>query len=89
MQTQTPDRLASATVVRAKDLDRGLLIAAGLELEPVVMLDPVQDGVVVRKLTPDEKVDHGLATEEPIFMGSDEEQEAVFAALDRRADAAG
>ena len=85
--TQTTQRLDEPTVVPATDLSRGLLVAAGLELERVVMLEPAADGVKVRKLTPDEKIDHADRTGEAVFMGSDEEQEAVFAALSHRADA--
>lgn len=79
-------RLRAPAVVRACELDAGLLGAAGLELEPVVMLEPTEDGLRVRKLSADEKVERCLRTDEPIFMGSEEDQEAVFAALARRND---
>jgi hypothetical protein len=83
----TTTRLAGPTVMRATDLDPNLLRAAGLELEPVVMLEPTGNGLTVRRLTADEKIDHSELTGESAFLGSDEEQEAFFAALDRRADA--
>jgi hypothetical protein len=83
----TTARLAGPTVMRAAELDPNLLRAAGLEHEPVVMLEPTQNGLTVRKLTADEKIDHSERSGESAFLGSDEEQEEFFAALDRRADA--
>jgi hypothetical protein len=85
--SMTTMRLAEPTVVRAAELDADLLRAAGLELERVVMLEPTPNGLTVRKLTADEKIDHSERTGEAAFLGSDEEQEEFFAALDRRADA--
>ena len=83
----TMTRLAGPTVMRAAELDASLLRAAGLELEPVVMLEPTKNGLTMRKLTVDEKIDHSERSGESAFLGSDEEQEEFFAALDRRADA--
>jgi hypothetical protein len=74
-------RLVGPTIVRAEDLDVGLLRAAGLELEPVVMLEPTDDGLRVRKLTAAEKVAHSQRTGEAAFAGSDEELDALFAAI--------
>ena len=51
-------RLTGPTITRATDLERGLLIAAGLEYEPVVMLEPTETGLTVRKLTADENIDY-------------------------------
>ena len=82
----TSARLAAPTVMRAADVDPGLLRAAGLELERVVMLEPTENGLTVRKLSPAEKIDHSERTGESAFLGSDEEQEAFFTALDERAD---
>jgi hypothetical protein len=78
-------RLAQATVVRAGDMDASLLRAAGLELEPVVMLEPTARGLMVRKLTVEEMIEHSAATGESVFLGSDEEQGEYFAALAARA----
>jgi hypothetical protein len=77
-------RLAQPTVVRSADMDASLLRAAGLELERVVMLEPTDQGLMVRKLTVEEKVDHSTKTGEAAFLGSDEEQEEYFAALAAR-----
>lgn len=78
-------RLDSPTITKGADLDRGLLVAAGLEYESVVMLEPTETGLTVCKLTVDEKIDHTERTGEPTFLGSDEEQDEYFAALDTRA----
>lgn len=78
-------RLVSPTIANAADLDRALLVAAGLECEAIVMLEPTETGLTVRKLTVDEKIDHTERTGEPTFLGSDEEQDEYFAALDTRA----
>jgi hypothetical protein len=74
-------RLAVPTVTPSSDLDPDLLRAAGLELEPVVMLEPTQNGLTVRKLTPVEKGEHSERTGEPAFLGSDEELFAYFEAI--------
>jgi hypothetical protein len=78
-------RLTGPTITRATDLERGLLIAAGLEYEPVVMLEPTETGLTVRKLTVDEKIDYTERSGEAAFLGSEEEQDEFFAALDQRA----
>ena len=70
--------------MKASNVDLGLLRAAGIELEQVVMLEPSERGLIVRKLTPEEKVEHSERTGESAFLGSDEEQEAFFAALAQR-----
>jgi hypothetical protein len=77
----TITRLQAATVTRAADLDRDLLRAAGLELEPLVMLEPTDSGLTVRKLTPAEKLAHTERTGEPAFLGSDEEFDAFLDAV--------
>jgi hypothetical protein len=77
----TTTRLAAPTITRAADLDADLLRAAGLELEPVVMLEPTENGLTVRRLTAAEKVAHTEATGEPAFLGSEEELDAYFAAI--------
>jgi hypothetical protein len=78
---QMDTRLAAPTQVPAAELDAGLLRAAGLEHERVVMLEPTADGLAVRKLTPGEKVAHTERTGEPAFLGSDAELEAYLAAI--------
>ena len=78
-------RLTGPTITRASDLDRGLLVAAGLEYEPVVMLEPTETGLTVRKLTADEKIDYTERSGEAAFLGSEEEQDEFFSALDQRA----
>jgi hypothetical protein len=77
-------RLARPTVVRTQDVDGGLLGAAGLELERFVMLEPTEQGLTLRRLTVEEKIDHSQQTGEAAFLGSDEEQEEFFAALAAR-----
>ena len=60
-------RLTGHTITRATDLDRGLRIAAGLEYEPVLMLEPTENGLTVRKLTATEKIEHSERTGEAAF----------------------
>ncbi len=74
-------RLTGPTITRTAELDRRLLWAAGLELEPVVMLEPTADGLKVRKLTASEKLAHCERTGEPAFAGSDEELTELFDAI--------
>jgi len=74
-------RLTGPTITRATDLDRGLLVAAGLEYEPVVMLEPTDTGLTVRKLTAAEKITHSELTGEAAFAGSDEELKELFEAI--------
>ena len=74
-------RLAGPTITRTSELDQGLLRAAGLELERVVMLEPTTDGLKVRKLTAEEKVEHTERTGEAAFLGSDEELDAFLNAI--------
>jgi hypothetical protein len=77
----TTTRLAEPTVVRTAELDADLLRAAGLELERVVMLEPTDGGLTVRKLTAAEKVAHTERTGEAAFLGSDAELDAYFDAI--------
>lgn len=59
---------------------RELLERAGVEHEPVVMLERTDAGALVRKLTVAEKLDHAERTGENVFFGSDKEfDEAVLA----------
>jgi hypothetical protein len=81
-------RLTGPAITRAADLDRGLLIAAGLEFEPVVMLEPTENGLTVRKLTATEKIAHSEQTGEAAFASSDEELKALFDAIPATDDAA-
>jgi hypothetical protein len=74
-------RLAGPTITKAADLNRGLLEAAGLEYEPVVMLESTETGLVVRKLTAAEKIAHSERTGEAPFAGSDEDLDQLFAAI--------
>lgn len=74
-------RLTAATITRATELDRGLLLAAGLEYESVLMLEPTESGLTVRKLTAAEKIAHSERTGEAAFAGSDEELKELFEAI--------
>jgi hypothetical protein len=74
-------RLTGPTITRASDLDRGLLVAAGLEYEPVVMLEPTEDGLTLRKLTATEKIKYSERNGEAAFAGSDEELKELFEAI--------
>ena len=49
------------------------------------MLEPTETGLTVRKLTADEKIDYTERSGEAAFLGSEEEQDEFFAALDQRA----
>ena len=80
----TSMRLTAPTVVPAREVNPDLLRAAGLEYERVVMLEPTDTGLTVRKLTAEEKIDHSERTGESAFLGSDEEQQEFFAALAAR-----
>lgn len=81
-------RLAKATITRCSDLDRQLLVAAGLEHEPVVMLEPTVDGLTVRKLTAAEKIAYSAQSGEAAFAGSDTELVELFDAVPVADDAA-
>jgi hypothetical protein len=45
------------------------------------MLEPTAQGLTVRKLTADEKIDHSERTGKGAFLSSEEEQDEYFAAL--------
>ncbi|MEA2313045.1 MAG: hypothetical protein QOE28_3013 [Solirubrobacteraceae bacterium] len=77
----TPTRLAGPTVTASAEIDPALLRAAGLEHERVVMLEPTDAGLTVRKLTPLEKREHSQRTDEPAFLGSEAELDAYLAAI--------
>src|SRR5205823_2834642 len=67
-------------VIHAKQLPLELLRLAGLEHEPVVMLESVDRGALVRKLTPVEKNDYSEQTGENAFFGTEQEfDEAILA----------
>jgi hypothetical protein len=68
-------------VVDAKRLPRELLERAGLEHEPLVIVESTARGELVRKLTPYEKNEHQERTGESVFFASEQEfDEAMLAA---------
>jgi len=67
-----PDVIAPM-VVRSSRLPSELLKRAGLEHEPVVMLESTDRGELVRKLTPIEKNEHQEHTGENVFFASEQE----------------
>jgi hypothetical protein len=70
----------SPIVVDSKRLPRELLERAGLEHEPVVIVESTDRGELVRKLTPAEKNEHQERTGENVFFASEQEfDEAVLA----------
>jgi len=81
-------RLSRPTITRTADLDRGLLVAAGLEHERVVMLVPTDDGLTMRKLTAAEKVAELERTGEPAFLGSEAELGEFLGAIPAADDTA-
>lgn len=86
--TTSTARLAKTTVTRSADLDRQLLVAAGLEHEPIVILEPTVDGLTVRKLTAAEKIAYSAQSDEPAFAGTDAELVELFDAVPAADDAA-
>jgi hypothetical protein len=71
----------SPIVVDAKRLPRELLERAGLEHEPLVIVESTARGELVRRLTPDEKNEHQERTGESVFFASEQEfDEAMLAA---------
>ena len=65
-------------VVHAARLPEELLVRAGIENEPLVMLESTDAGGLVRKLTVAEKIEYAERTGENVFFGSDQEfDEAV------------
>jgi hypothetical protein len=70
----------SPMVVHASRLPEELLKRAGLEHEPVVMLESAEQGALVRKLTPIEKNEYSERTGESVFFATEQEfDEAVLA----------
>ncbi len=70
----------SPMVVHATRLPEELLERAGLEHEPVVMLESTDAGALVRKLTPIEKSEYQERTGESVFFATEQEfDEAVLA----------
>ncbi len=68
-------------VVDATRLPRELLERAGLEHEPLVIVESTERGELVRKLTPAEKNDHQERTDESVFFATEREfDEAMLAA---------
>jgi hypothetical protein len=71
----------SPIVVDAKRLPRELLERAGLEHEPLVIVESTARGELVRKLTPYEKNEHQERTGKSVFFASEQEfDEAMLAA---------
>lgn len=67
-------------VVDAKRFPRELLERAGLEHEPLVIVESTERGELVRKLTPDEKNDHQEHTGQNVFFATEQEfDEAMLA----------
>jgi hypothetical protein len=67
-------------VVDAKRLPLELLERAGLEHEPIVIVESTARGELVRKLTPAEKNEHQERTGESVFFASEQEfDEAMLA----------
>jgi hypothetical protein len=65
-------------VVHAARLPEELLVRAGIENEPLVMLESTDAGGLVRKLTVTEKIEYAERTGQNAFFGSDQEfDEAV------------
>jgi hypothetical protein len=65
-------------VVHAARLPEELLVRAGIENEPLVMLESTDAGGLVRKLTVAEKLEYAERTGENAFFGNDQEfDEAV------------
>ncbi len=65
-------------IVHAARLPEELRVRAGIESEPLVMLESTDGGGLVRKLTVAEKIEYAERTGENVFFGSDQEfDEAV------------
>ena len=71
----------SPMVVHAARLPEELLKRAGLEHEPVVMLESTDGGALVRKLTPTEKNEYSERTGENVFFASEQEFDEAILAL--------
>lgn len=78
----------SPMVVHALRLPEELLTRAGLEHEPVVMLESTDGGALVRKLTPIEKTEYAERTGENVFFASEQEFDEAMLALPYDADSA-
>jgi hypothetical protein len=68
-------------VVDAKRLPREVLERSGLDHEPVVIVENIGRGELVRKLTPAEKNDYQARTGESVFFASAEEFDEALLAL--------
>src|SRR5438445_12677973 len=79
----------SPMVVHAARLPKELLERAGLEHEPVVMLESTDAGALVRKLTPTEKNEYQERTGENVFFATEQEFDEAILALpyDRETEA--
>jgi hypothetical protein len=68
-------------VVDSRRFPRELLERAGLEHEPLVIVESTERGELVRRLTPTEKNEHQERTGESVFFASEREfDEAMLAA---------
>ncbi len=68
-------------VVDAKRLPPELRERAGLEHEPVVIVESTERGELVRKLTPAEKNDYQARTGKDVFFASEQEFDEAILAL--------
>jgi len=71
----------SPMVVHAARQPAELLARAGVEHEPVVMLESTEQGALVRKLTPAEKNEYQEQTGETVFFASEQEFDEAILAL--------
>lgn len=69
MVAQAPNPI----VVRAARLPEEILVRAGIDMEPLVMLESTEPGGLVRKLTVAEKIEYAERTGANVFFGSDQE----------------
>lgn len=83
MATAAPSQIAVPSSWIADEI----LERTGLAIERVVMLVELDGQPAVRKLTPAEKLAYADRTDESVLVGSDEEQEELFALLAEQAEA--
>jgi hypothetical protein len=77
----------SPMVVHSVRLPEELLRRAGVEHEPVVMLETMDGGALVRKLTPAEKNEYQERTGENVFFASEQEFDEALLSLPHDGDA--
>jgi hypothetical protein len=80
-------RVLSTMVVHANRLPSELLERAGIEHEPLVMLESTERGALVRKLTPIEKNDYQERTGENVFFATKQEFDEAVLAIPYEGDA--